>query len=76
MLFYLKFHCELNHIKYFGCDGKSWTRKNCKYSIEGLKKDISKALSQIQYSKTLRHNKSCLKKMELYRKKIQYGMGE
>ena len=43
VMYYPKFHCELNHIEYFWCDGKSWTRRNCKYSIEGLREDIPKA---------------------------------
>ena len=30
--------------------GKSWTRRNYKYSIEGLRKDISKALTQVKGS--------------------------
>ena len=69
---YPKFHCKLNHIEYFWCDRKSQTQKNCKYSIEGLRKDILKTLVQIKKSTILRHYKSCLKKMDLYREKIQY----
>lgn len=45
--FYFKFHYKLNHIEYFWCNRKSLTRRHCKYSIESLRKDIPKALSQI-----------------------------
>ena len=66
ILFYPKFHCELNHIEYFWCDGKSWTRRNYKYSIEGLREDVLRALEQIKSSKILGNYKSCLKTIELY----------
>ena len=76
ILFYLKFHYEFNHIEYFWCDEKSWTGKNCKYNIEGLREDVPRALEQIKSSTILGHYKSCLKKMELYREKVKYGTGE
>ena len=44
VMYYPKFYCELNHIEYFWCDGKSWTRRHCQYTLEGLREDIPKAL--------------------------------
>ena len=76
VMYYLKFHCKLNHIEYFWCDRKSWTQKNCKYSIEGSKEDIPKALAHIKRSIILGHYKSCLKKMDLYREKTKYETGD
>lgn len=38
---YPKFHCEFNHIKYFWYDGRSYTYKNCTYTIEGMRKIVS-----------------------------------
>ena len=76
VMYYPKFHCELNHIEYFWCDGKSYTQKYCKYSFDGLRKDVPKALNQVKHSTILGHYNSCLKKMDLYRKKVQYGTGE
>ena len=73
---YPKVHYKLNHKEYFWYDGKSWTRKNCKYSIEGLRIDILKALTQVKGSTILGYYKSCLKKMDLYREKVQYGTGK
>ena len=66
ILFYPKFYYELNHIEYFWCDGKNWTRRNYKYSIEGLKEDVPKALEQVKNFTILGHYKSCFKKIELY----------
>lgn len=74
--YYPKFHCELDHIEYFWCDRKSWTRRHCQYTLAGLREDIPKALKQVKSSTILGHYKSCLKKLDLYREKIQYGTGE
>ena len=40
VIYYPKFYYELNHIQYFGCDKKSWTWHNCKYTIERLREDV------------------------------------
>ena len=76
VMYYPKFPCELNHIKYFCCDGKSWTRRHCKYSFDELREDVPKTLNQVKHSTILRHYNSCLKKMDLYGKKVQYETGE
>ena len=75
-MYYSKFDCELNHIDYFWCDGKSWIRRNCKYSIEGLKENIFKSLAQVKGSTILGHYQNCLRQIDWYKKKIQYGTGE
>ena len=40
VIYYPKFHCELNHnIEYFWCDdGKNWTCRDCQYTLEGFKR--------------------------------------
>ena len=48
-------------------------RRNYKYSIKELRKDILKALTQVKESIILDHCKSYLKKIDLYREKVQYG---
>lgn len=68
-MYYLKFYYKLNHIKYFWYDRKSWIKKNCKYSIERLRQDIFKALTQVKVSIILGHYNSYLKKINLYREK-------
>ncbi len=74
--YYPKFPCELNHIEYFWYDKKSWTRRFCKYIIDGLREDVPKALSLVKSSTILGHYKSCFKKMDLYREKVAYGTDE
>ncbi len=73
VIYYPKFHCELNHIEYFWFYEKNWIRCHCKYTIDGLGEDIPKALSLIKSSTILGHYKSCLKKIDLYREKVVYG---
>ena len=76
VIYYPKFHCELNHIEYFWFYEKSWIGCHCKYTIDGLREDIPKALSLIKSSTILGHYKSCLKKIDLYREKVVYGTDE
>ena len=66
ILFYSKFHFELNYIKYFWYNANSWIRRNYKYSINELRKNVSKSLNQIKSSTILRKYKSCYTKMDLY----------
>lgn len=66
MIYYPKFHCELNHIKYFWYDDKSYTQKNCTYTIEGLRNVVPQALKQVKHSTILGHFNSYMKKMDRY----------
>ncbi len=63
-------------MEYFWCDGKSWTGRHCKYTIDVLREDVPKALSLIKSSIILGHYKRCLKKIDLYREKVVYGTDE
>lgn len=68
-------HLTMYYPKFY-CDGKSWTRRHYKYTLNGLKEDISQALSQVKGSNISEQYKSCLKKIDLYRENVQYGTGE
>ena len=76
VMYYLKFHCKLNQIENFWYNRKSWTRRHCKYTLDELRKDEPKALKHIKSFTILRYYKSCLKKMDLYREKVQYRLDE
>ena len=36
VIFYPKFHCELNVIKRYWCGCKWYARENCQYTLDGL----------------------------------------
>ena len=76
VMFYPKFHCELNHIERFWCHGKQYTRENCDYSLDGLRRNVPLALARVKNSTILGNYNSCMRKMELYRQGVAYGSGE
>lgn len=47
VLFYPKFHCELNWIEYYWGEAKRYTRANCTYSLAGLKEVLPIALESV-----------------------------
>lgn len=70
IIYYPKFGCKSNHIKYFQSDGKTWTCRHWKYTLDRLKKNISKTVKQVKGSTILGYYKRCLKKIDLYQKKV------
>ena len=59
VIFYPKFHCELNFIESFWAAVKRYTRENCSYSFAGLEPTVVKGLDSVSL-KTIRRfaNKS------------------
>ena len=43
--FYPKFHCELNPIETYWCQGKWYTKGHCDFTLEGLRKTVPLALN-------------------------------
>src|SRR6266480_2005321 len=65
VLYYPKFHCELNHIEYFWCHSKRYARESCDYTIDGLRQHVPDALARVRNSTILGCSfKSCMKKIE------------
>jgi len=63
IIFYPKFHCELNYIEYYWAAVKCYMRENCKYSFTELEKTVLKSLNTVDI-KTIRQfgdrSKRCL----------------
>ena len=76
VMFYPKFHCELNHIERFWCHSKQFARENCDYTLDVLRRSVPLALAHVKNSTILGNFNSCRKMMELYRQGITYGTGE
>src|SRR5258705_13237076 len=53
VVFYPKFHCELNYIEYYWASLKRYTRENCKYSFSELEATVFAAMNSVEL-KTIR----------------------
>src|SRR5258706_3170450 len=53
VIFYPKFHCELNYIEYYWAALKRYTREHCKYSFPELEKTVLEAMGSVDI-KTIR----------------------
>jgi len=47
VIFYPKFHCELNYIEYFWAAVKRYTRENCSYSFQELEFTVIAGLDSV-----------------------------
>lgn len=71
-MYFPKFHFEVNHIEYLWCHSKSYTCKNCTYTIEGLRKIIPASLKNFKHSTMLGHYNSCMRKMDSCKEGVEY----
>jgi hypothetical protein len=76
VIFYPKFHCELNFIERFWCLAKRWLRDNCEYSIGGLRKNLPKALASVSSVSINRFYEHCMRIISAYSSGAQYGTKE
>ena len=76
VIYYPKFHCELNHIEHFWCNGKDHARMECDYTLDGLRKHVPQALASVKNSTILGCYNRCRRKMQLYREGVAYGSSE
>jgi len=76
VIFYPKFHCELNFIERFWCAAKFYARENCKYSLDGLRSTIPEALMSVSTTSILRYFNHCIEIIQAYNNGLRYGTPE
>jgi hypothetical protein len=73
VIFYPKFHCELNFIERFWCAAKHYARENCVYTIDGLRGTIPTAFKSIPTATINRFYKHCSRIIDAYSSGHKYG---
>jgi hypothetical protein len=66
----------LNFTKQFWCAAKYYTRENCSYTIEGLRKNILDAFKFFSSAAINCYYKHCSKTINAYNSSLKYGTEE
>ena len=76
VIFYPKFHCELNFIERFWCAAKYYACENCSYSLNGLRALLPAALDSVTTPSIHRYFLGCMRVLGGYQRGLQYGTKE
>ena len=67
IIFYPKYHCELNFIESFWGSAKQYARQNCNYSWTGLNQIVPDALDSVSVNKIRKFARRSYRYMSAYR---------
>ena len=73
VMFIPKFHCEINPIERVWCSAKQYTRAQCDYSFQGLKKTLGAALDSVDVEITRKFYRKVRKYHRAYRNNVKVG---
>ncbi|RPA71955.1 hypothetical protein BJ508DRAFT_245125 [Ascobolus immersus RN42] len=75
IIFYPKFHCELNFIERYWASVKAYTREHCTYDIQGLRKNLPAAIHSVPVETIYRYYMHCERVIDVYADPENYSYG-
>jgi len=76
VIFFPKFHCELNHIELYWAAAERYARANCDYSFAALRKTVPEALDSVPLQTIRKNARFCFRYMDAYRRGLSWELAK